>query len=203
MTTEPLVLTIGHSTLPAERFVALLQQHGVETVCDVRSQPYSRHVPHVNREALEQTLGRVGIGYEFLGRELGARSSDRDAYDDEGRVRYDALRSAPAFQQALDRIEADARAGRVQALLCAEKDPADCHRSVLVADAIVLRGLRVAHIHSDGRLETQRQMLDRLMGPPSLLDDGDQSTRERRALRDRERVIAYVDARLAAERTGA
>ncbi len=197
------VLTVGHSTQPAEALVDLLRRHAVEVVIDVRSQPYSRHVPQFNREALERTLGAGGIAYQFAGRELGARSPDRSAYDDEGRVRYDALRAAAAFEAAVDHILTVAEAGRVQALLCTEKDPADCHRAILVGDALTQRGAQVSHILANGRLERQSQLLARLMGPPTLFTAAEpQREREVRALRERERVIAYVDPTLAAERAG-
>ena len=70
------VFTIGHSTHPQERFIALLRQHGITALCDVRSKPYSRMNPQFNREELEEALLAHGIAYRFLGEELGARSDD-------------------------------------------------------------------------------------------------------------------------------
>src|SRR6266496_4132642 len=82
---EPTVLTIGHSSHPIERFVALLRQHGVTAVADVRSAPYSRHQPQFNKDLLQRSLKDAGIAYIFLGKELGARSEDRSCYEN-GRV---------------------------------------------------------------------------------------------------------------------
>jgi len=70
------VFTIGHSTDPQERFIALLRQHGIIALCDVRSKPYSQMNPQFNREELEEALLAHGIAYRFLGEELGARSDD-------------------------------------------------------------------------------------------------------------------------------
>lgn len=190
------LLTVGHSTLNVERFIELLRQHDVSDVLDVRSQPYSRYVPHFNREALSASLASCGIEYHFRGREFGARSPDPDAYDDDGRVRYSAIRGTPAFEQRLLEVIAAADTGRQQVLLCTEADPADCHRSVLVAHAFFESDLPIAHIRSDGRLEDHRELLERISGPPDLFAAGDEE-RYARGLAQRERAIAYVDPRLA------
>jgi len=190
------ILTIGHSTLDVERFIDLLREHGVTDVLDVRSQPYSRYVPHFNREAIVPSLESSGIEYRFLGREFGARSPDPDAYDDDGRVRYAAIRATSAFEQRLLEVIASADAGRQQVLLCTEADPADCHRAVLVAHAFHESHLPVAHIRSDGRLETHLDLLERISGPPDLFAAGDDE-RYARGLAQRERTIAFVDPRLA------
>ena len=87
---EPLqdtVFTIGHSTHPQERFIALLEQHGITALGDVRSRPYSQFNPQFNREELEKALGEHGIAYRFLGKELGARSDDPSCYEG-GKVQY-------------------------------------------------------------------------------------------------------------------
>jgi uncharacterized protein (DUF488 family) len=195
MARRPL-LTVGHSTLDVERFLDLLRQHDVTDVLDVRSQPYSRYVPRFNREALTASLASSGIEYHFLGREFGARSPDPDAYDDDGRVRYAAIRGTSAFEQRLLEVITAADAGRQQALLCTEADPADCHRSVLVAHAFYESDLPVAHIRADSRLEDHRELLERISGPPDLFAAGDEE-RYARGLAQRERAIAYVDPRLA------
>jgi hypothetical protein len=115
VTGEP-IFTIGHSTHSAEEFVALLRQHQVEAVADVRSSPFSRFNPQFNREPLEQFLKVNGIRYVFLGKELGARSEDRSCYLD-GRVQYGRLAQTPLFQSGLDRVLQGAAKYRV-ALMC-------------------------------------------------------------------------------------
>jgi hypothetical protein len=74
------VFTIGNSTHTQAHFIALLRQHGITALCDVRSSPYSRMNPQVNREELERALTAQGIVYRFLGKELGARSDDPTCY---------------------------------------------------------------------------------------------------------------------------
>jgi uncharacterized protein (DUF488 family) len=158
---SPTVLTIGHSTQPLERLVALLVRHGVTAVADVRSQPYSRYSPDFNKESLEPALKANGVAYVFLGRELGARPDDRSLYD-EGRVSWERLRASALFQAGLDRV-VDGAVRVSIALLCAEKDPLECHRTLLVGRALEERGVAIAHIHADGRLETSDEAMSRLL----------------------------------------
>ena len=70
--TAPLVVyTLGHSNQPMARLLALLAQHHIQILADVRSQPYSRYVPHFNRPDLEDAVERAGVQYLFLGEEFG------------------------------------------------------------------------------------------------------------------------------------
>ena len=111
--------------------MALLQQHGIEVLADVRSTPFSRFNPQFNRRALAHSLAAAGIRYEYLGEELGARSSDPACY----RERPGELRAArrDAAVQARPRARAieAAKTQRV-AMMCAEREPLDCHRTILV-----------------------------------------------------------------------
>ncbi|HLI27746.1 MAG TPA: DUF488 domain-containing protein [Chloroflexota bacterium] len=166
------VLTIGHSNHPLARFIALLQAHGVQRVVDVRSEPYSRHAPHFAGRALQARLPAHGIGYQFLGHLLGGRPRDPRLYlparPRDGRrtspvrlplgyVDYEALARTAAFQEGIARVLADAPRERL-ALLCSEEDPARCHRHLLIAPALVARGVRVAHIRADGRLQPAAEL---------------------------------------------
>jgi uncharacterized protein (DUF488 family) len=156
-----IVYTIGHSNHAAERFTALLAMHRIATVCDVRSNPYSRFNPQFNREGLKQVLAGSGVGYVFLGQELGARSDDLSCYE-HGKVQYDRLARTGLFQKGLDRVEEAARANRL-ALMCAEKDPLDCNRTILVAPHVQARGFTVEHILDDGTLENHADTTARLL----------------------------------------
>ncbi|MBX3177601.1 MAG: DUF488 domain-containing protein [Candidatus Hydrogenedentes bacterium] len=189
------VFTIGHSTHSAEKFLALLRLHDVGAVADVRSSPYSRHNPQFNREPLGRYLRANRIYYVFLGQELGARSDDPSCYE-HGQVQYARLAQTALFQSGLDRVLEGAAQFRV-ALMCAEKEPLECHRTLLVAKALVARGQSVSHIHADGHLETHEAALERLLtltGTP-----GEDMFRSREdllaeAMARQERQIAYVAA---------
>jgi uncharacterized protein (DUF488 family) len=155
-----MIYTIGHSKHPIERFTALLQQHGIEALADVRSTPYSRFNPQFNREKLQTALAGVGIRYVFLGEELGARSKDPACYED-GRVSYAKLAASEIFRTGIDRLLTGMREHRI-ALMCAEREPLDCHRTILVARELERAGVPVTHILQDGSLEPHRHALERL-----------------------------------------
>lgn len=146
----------------------LLCEHGITAVADVRSQPYSRFSPQFNRETLKGALHNAGISYVFLGRELGARSDDAECYQD-GKVDYSRIAQTALFQSGLDRVEGGAEAYHLS-LLCAEKEPLDCHRTILVSRHLVDRGLRVRHILADGTVEEHADTIARLLRQTGLPD---------------------------------
>ncbi len=192
------VLTIGHSTHSLERFIALLWQHDVTAVADVRSAPYSRFNPQFNREPLAKALGAEGIRYVYLGDELGGRSKDPECYED-GRIRYDRVAATESFKDGLARVVDGAAKYRI-ALMCAEKEPLHCHRTLLVARALE-REVDVAHIHADGALEPHRAAMDRLLDIHKLSREGDLSgTREElidTAIAQQAQRVAHTDDKLA------
>lgn len=155
------LFTIGHSSHDIETFLGLLRRHGVTAVCDVRSAPYSRHAPQFSYKAIRQQLTAEGIQYVYLGKELGPRSKDPACYRD-GKVRYDLLAATAAFQEGLARVRSGMREFRV-ALMCAEKDPVACHRTILVCRHLRAPWIDIWHILEDGTLEDNRDTEKRLM----------------------------------------
>lgn len=170
------VFTIGHSNHRIEQFVALLEMHGITALCDVRSKPYSQFHPQYNREPLKKSLRERGIAYVFLGKELGARSEDHSCYE-HGKVQYDRLARTDLFRAGLDRIRNGTEKYQV-ALMCAEKEPLECHRTILVARSLEELGFDIHHIHADGRAESHAQALSRLIRLLRLSADDMFSTRE-------------------------
>ena len=145
------IFTIGHSNHRFTRFAELLNGAGIETVVDVRSQPVSRWVPHFNRTALESALAALGIGYVFLGRELGGRPAKPELRR-KGKPDYAAMAQVPSFRTGIERVIEMGKDKRVT-LMCAERDPLDCHRFLLIGRELAKRGQSVAHILADGTLE--------------------------------------------------
>jgi uncharacterized protein (DUF488 family) len=192
--------SIGHSNNAAERFVAMLQAKNVGAIADVRSTPISRFCPWFSAKNLKPLLERNDIGYLPYGAALGGRPQNPDLYCD-GVADYEAMARQPDFQAGLDRLIADA--GQVRAhgtgngrlcLMCAEREPLDCHRCLLVAPALAARSFTVGHILYDGSVEphaaTERRLLE-LAG-----DDGDlfatgQNERIAAAYRRRARAVAF------------
>ncbi|MHC5536873.1 DUF488 domain-containing protein [Singulisphaera rosea] len=170
------VFTIGHSNHRMEQFAALLEMHGVTALCDVRSKPYSQFNPQFNRESLKKSLREHGISYVFLGKELGARSEDHACYE-HGKVQYDRLAKTELFRAGLERVRKGSETYRL-ALMCAEKEPLECHRTILVSKSLEELGFDVQHIHADGRIESHSKVLSRLIRLLKLSADDMFSTRE-------------------------
>ena len=159
--TKPTLFTIGHASHEISEFTSLLTRHSVNVVVDVRSHPYSRRHAQFNRETLAELFKRSGIQYVFLGRELGARRTERESYR-ENQARYDLITQLPAFREGLDRLRRELVSHRI-ALLCAEKDPITCHRTVLVCRQLRSDPIEIQHILDDGSIETMEQSESRLL----------------------------------------
>lgn len=155
------VYTIGHSTHPLERFIRLLVLHRITAVCDVRSRPYSHRNPHFNRVSIQEALKESNIAYAFLGRELGARSEDSSCYQN-GRVQFDRLAKTALFRKGLERVQKGMKEYRL-ALMCAEKDPLECHRTILISRYLDSPIISVQHILEEGALESHQEALSRLL----------------------------------------
>lgn len=192
MATANQVFTIGHSNHEIDAFLALLAGARIAVVADVRSSPYSR-LHHFAREQLERHLAAAGLRYLFLGRELGARRDEPEAYRD-GRVDFSRVVGLPQFTAGIERLLHEPL-GRV-ALLCAEKEPLDCHRTVLVSRHLFDRGVPVRHILYDGAIEdhadTARRLVRMLKITPDLFDqDFSEDHLVDRAFDARAREIAF------------
>ncbi|MGQ0833841.1 MAG: DUF488 domain-containing protein [Gammaproteobacteria bacterium] len=163
------VYTIGHSNHPIERFVSLQQQHGIEVVADVRSKPASRFNSQFNRKALETALAANGMRYEFLGVELSARTDDPTCYEN-GRASYRRLAATEPFRRGLERVRSLADEARV-AIMCAEYEPLDCHRTILVGRELSKANVAIAHILRDGAIESGDEADARLVERLKLRPD--------------------------------
>ena len=189
-----IVFTIGHSTHPMQDFVSLLNRYNITAVADVRSHPYSRYNPQYNQKKIKDYLREYGIKYVFLGEELGARSQDPNCYED-GKVQFDRLSQTELFQKGIERIVTGVKKYKI-ALMCAEKDPIDCHRTILVSRRLSEEGLKVNHILADGSVESQGDIEQRLISIFKM-DGGDlflsdEEIREQ-AYRKQGDVIAYTE----------
>lgn len=158
---KPNLFTIGHSDHELPDLIATLAKHEVNAVADVRSHPYSRFHGQFNRETLTECLNLAGIEYVFLGRELGARRWERECYHNQ-QAKYDLIKRLPAFQEGLKRLRDGLTTHRI-ALLCAEKDPIICHRTILICRHLRTEDINIRHIREDGSVETNEQAEARLI----------------------------------------
>ncbi|HEY8070697.1 MAG TPA: DUF488 domain-containing protein [Methylocystis sp.] len=148
---EGAVFTVGHSTLPIERFIALLQTYGVKRLVDIRAIPRSRHNPQFNDTSLAESLTPRDIEYAHIQSLGGLRRAREDSLNagwrNKGFRGYADYMQSEEFQDALEALIRMSRQERA-ALMCAEAAPWRCHRS-LVADALTVRGIAVVEILSE------------------------------------------------------
>jgi uncharacterized protein (DUF488 family) len=144
------IFTVGHSTLPLDDFIALLDAYGIKRLADIRTVPRSRHNPQFNSDALGASLLERGIDYVPLPPLGGLRHARKDSANTGWRNKsfrgFADYMGTAAFAHGLEDLLALSRLGRT-AIMCAEAVPWRCHRS-LVADALVVQGIPVIEIVS-------------------------------------------------------
>ncbi len=166
------LFSVGHSNHPIGDFIGLLKRHDITALADVRSVPYSRRHPQFRREALAGSLRESGIAYVFLGEELGGKRAGG----------LDSAARAPEFRAGLERLREGAQRYRV-AFMCAEREPLDCHRTVLVARHLRAPDVVIRHILANGMLEDHDSVERRLVenektAPPPLMAGGSEAWHE-------------------------
>ena len=164
--------TIGHSNHKIEDFIGLLKKHRINCIADVRSTPYSQYNSQFNREILTIDLRNANIDYIYLGDQLGARPSDTNCYN-ENHANFEYLAKTEQFHVGLDRLVSTS-SKYIVALMCAEKDPIECHRFILVCRNLKNIGLHIKHILSDGSIEdnndAEHRMVKMLKIEPTLFE---------------------------------
>jgi len=187
------IFTVGHSDHSPEDFVDLLQRHGIEAIADVRSAPFSRRFPAFNKESLRNILAKNSISYVFLGKELGARPADSSCFRD-GRADFDLIARSEAFRNGMARLLKGASRMRI-ALLCAEKEPLQCHRCILAGRVLAEQGEDVVHILADGSTERHEETMRRLLALYGKTEDDlflSQQELVRLVCGMQERKMAYI-----------
>lgn len=157
------LFTIGHSQYTPEYFLKLLEKHCVNYVLDVRSTPYSRYAEQFNRENIHAFLEKKGIKYSCMGKYFGARPMELSLYNSKGYLDFEKVTESERFNIGAENVLLGLERGNKIALMCTEKDPIDCHRAIMVARAFDLRGIEVNHILSNGDIQTQKELDNRLL----------------------------------------
>jgi uncharacterized protein (DUF488 family) len=201
-----IIYTIGYASHTVESFVAALKKFNVTAIADVRSTPYSKFKPEFNRENLKNSLAKDQIEYVFLGENIGARINAPECYRN-GQADYDLIAKHALFQEGIDRLLRGMKKFTI-AMMCAEKDPINCHRTILICRELKKYEIRICHIidsntceaHPDAELRLMK--LYHLEQPQLFMKD---SERLEAAYSRQSEKIAYVAedvAKYAAEETG-
>ena len=139
------IFTIGHSNLNFMRFLSLLQENKINHIIDIRSIPYSRHAPWSNKSRLAEILKPFQIRYTYLGHKLGGKKPALEKFS------QPSASSPQMYDEAIHSlIQLSMRDHLV--LLCAEGDPANCHRQHVIAQTLLDAGVKVIHILKNGDL---------------------------------------------------
>jgi uncharacterized protein (DUF488 family) len=162
-TESPVIYTIGHSTHSLTYFLELLNTHDIVCVADVRSVPASRYNPQFNQVPLAAFLKKQGKIYLPFGAEFGARQEDATVLDEHGVVDFQKVVKTESFLNGVTRLERGIAQGYRIALMCSEAEPFDCHRFVMIADALQGTGFKVMHILKDGFLQTNEALEHQLL----------------------------------------
>lgn len=155
------IFTIGYSTYSLESFLRILEEYSINAIADVRSIPYSKFKPDFNRDFLKGNLRKKKVAYGFLGDNCGARINAPECYID-GKADYHLIAKHPTFREGINRLLNGINNYRI-ALMCAEADPINCHRTILVCRNLRFSDIRIKHILKDGSVEDHKKTEKRLM----------------------------------------
>lgn len=152
--------TIGHSTHSIDRFLALLAQHGIEVLVDIRRFPGSRKFPQFNREPLAAAVEQAGLEYHWFEVLGGRRHKTSGVASKNTGLRNESFRSyadymtTTEFRKGVKQL-LEVGEGRRMAFMCSESVFWRCHRR-LVSDFILGQGITVQHIMPSGELHLHR-----------------------------------------------
>lgn len=184
-------------------FLEILKAFGISLVIDVRSKPQSYRFPHFDQTELEKNLSTAGISYLSLGEELGGRPEDPKAYRSDGLVDYRLRRKSQPFQDGIERVLKELMQSD-SVLMCAEEDPLNCHRFLMICPELVTAGVEPCHIRKGGIIETQREAEDRLLetqhlgavAGASLFPDDREASLEKAYIDQSEKCAFRIDPRV-------
>lgn len=155
------LFTIGYAPHTLDSFLNILGKHKINALVDVRSSPYSQYKPEFNQEPLKEFLTKHKIAYVFLGDYCGARVEDPSCYVN-GKVDYRLVAENEKFKEGLERIKKGMKSYRI-VLMCAEKDPITCHRTILICRNLLSNKIQIKHILSNGKVEDHKDSEQRLL----------------------------------------
>ncbi len=157
------IFTIGYSAFNLNEFIAVLKEFNIKCLVDVRSLPYSQLHSEYNKEHIEKILEKNGILYRHYGKEFGARQENVLFYSEDGFLDFNKFSQSEQFQSGLQKITKGIKMGYSFALMCAEKDPINCHRCIMVGKGFKDIGFEVKNIINKTSYQTQNEIEERLL----------------------------------------
>ena len=156
------IFTIGHSNHSLDKFYTMLKQYDINVLVDVRSVPFSKFANQFNLDKLKSFLKERGVYYIYMGRNLGARWSQKELLFDDGKVNFEKVKRTKEFQEGILRIKNGVNKGYTIALMCSEEEALNCHRFVLISPVLTEIGYQVYHIYPEYLL-SQNDLIKRMI----------------------------------------
>lgn len=179
------IYTIGYSGINIKDFILILKYYRISCLVDTRSVPYSKYFMDFDKNILESTLKNNNIKYENYNKEFGARQNNINFYSKDGYLDFSKFVKSSIFINGIDKIKKGMDLGYTFILMCSEKDPIDCHRSIMVAREFYKKGYNIINILYDKnniieytQTDIENRLLDRYFserGQGLLFDNMDLS----------------------------
>ncbi len=171
------IYTVGHSTHEINYFVELLMHFNIDCLIDVRSVAASKYNPQFNKEFLSNFLKKKGIVYLHFAKEFGARHTNPELLDEDGKVDFDKVRASFEFKNGISRLLNGIEKGFTITLMCSESEPIECHRFSMISVALEKEGFEVFHILKDKTLKSNANLesmllkkFDKKLPKPSIFE---------------------------------
>lgn len=157
------IYTIGYTAFKIDEFISIMKKYNITCVIDVRSLAYSQYYSDYNKEALKKVLSLHGIIYRNYSEEFGARQTEKCYFSAKGYLDFKKYVKSERFEVGYKKILAGIELGYSFVLMCAETDPIDCHRSIMLGREFYLRGFEVRNILKSGEILLQGQIDEKLL----------------------------------------
>ena len=156
------IYTIGYSGFRIDEFISRIKKYKINVVIDVRSSPYSQYFKEYNKENLDKVLKENRIHYRNYNLEFGARQIEKKYYPN-GYLDFELFSKSENFLSGVKKLESSIKQNYTFVLMCAEKDPYTCHRTILVARAFFKLGYKIVHLMPNEKNLTQKDIEKKLL----------------------------------------
>lgn len=157
------IYTIGYTAFNIDEFISILKKYNITCVIDVRSLAYSQYYTDYNKEALIKTLKSNGLLYRNYSEEFGARQTETCYFSTKGYLDFNKYVKSERFEAGYKKVLAGIKLGYSFVLMCAETDPIDCHRSIMIGREFNKRGFEVKNILKSGEILSQDELEQKLL----------------------------------------
>lgn len=152
--------TIGHSTRKLEDFLSIIKNYGIDCVMDVRSEPHSSNIYNksYDKELLEVSVKQSGINYIYMGDTLGVKVAHDGNSKDKGEMNLRKIVDNLSYKKGLNKIVEGIKRGHKIVLMCSERNPLNCHRSIILGASLTETGVTMEHIIDEDKTKSQKRI---------------------------------------------